>query len=100
MTDSHQPSTTAVSERPYPEWVAVPPPWAAPPPPSDGPPPHPPAPPPAPPARWGRSALAAALAASLVVGAMAGVVSRWRWHGARLSRFDEPRIRRVVFLER
>ena len=83
MTDSHQPSTTAVSERPYPEWVAVPPPWAAPTPPPDGPPPHPPAPPPAPPARWGRSALAAALAASLVVGAVAGVVSRWRWHGVR-----------------
>ena len=81
MSDSHQPSTGLTGGGPPPPgWLAPTPPWAA-----AQPAPEPPAPPRQADSQltWGRASVALAVTAGLLVGALGGIATRWRWRGQR-----------------
>src|SRR2546428_9493724 len=81
MSASHQPSTGLTGGGPPPPgWLAPTPPWAA-----AQPAPEPPAPPRQADSQltWGRASVALAVTAGLLVGALGGIATRWRWRGQR-----------------
>jgi len=86
MSDGTEPPMSEHSGTPpHPDWVAPPALWAveAPFPPAAEMPAAPSPPASRPPQRWGRASLATALVTAMIVGAVAGVASRWSWHGLR-----------------